>query len=288
VGQWSDFKGGAIVRIHSAFGALLPAEQQVADYVLQNQETVANLSIQELAEQAGTSKSSVTRFSQRLEYNGFKEFRTALIRDMATGVTGVHEAITSEDDVETIIEKICQSNAQACLDTAKILNSSDLEKAAKTIIEAKRVLIIADGPVAAVAIDLYHKLLRAGIFSTFIQDRRLQNIQASLTRPGDVVIGLSYSGASQGAINTFKIAKENNAFTIAITNNMGSPITEISDLILYGTTQIRSIVTGTIEPRTAQLCVVDSLFMAIINLSGDKVKEDFQKVNKVIIDDWVK
>lgn len=286
--EWSDIKGGAVERIYSAYNALLPAEQQVADFVLEHRDDILNIPIQELAEQIGTSKSSITRFCQRLGYSGFKEFRTALIRDTANGVPIVHEAITKEDDTATIIEKICQSNSQACIGTAQILNPKDLEKAAHIIMGANRVFIFADGPVAAVGIDLYHKLMRLGISCVFIQDRRLQSIQASLTTPEDAVIALSYSGASKGTINILKLAKENKARTIAITNNIRSPITEVAELCLFGTTRIRSIITGTIEPRTAQLCIVDSLFMVIIKLSGDKVMEHLEKANKVIVDDWIK
>lgn len=286
--NWFELKGGALVRIQSAYNSLLPVEQQVADFVLQNEKNISNISIQELALEAGTSKSSVTRFCKKIGYEGFKEFRGAIIRDLAAGVQNVHESIEDEDDAEAIIKKICQDNARASIETIQILDPSEIERAACLIMEAKRVLIFGDGPVAVVAIDLYHKLLRVGISCFYIQDRRLQSIQASMTSATDVVIGLSFSGASRGTINALQEVKENGAKTIAITNNIGSPITHIADINLYGTTSIKSITTGTIAPRTAQLCVVDSLFLVIINQNRDKVMEKLEKSKQVIVDDWVK
>ena len=288
MGNWSDLQGGAIIRINSAYNALLPTEQQIADYILQNKEVISSGNIQELAENIGTSKASVTRFCQRLGYKGFKDFKVAFIRDLGIDLPDVHEGITKDDNIKTIVEKICRSNSQASLETVRILSPEELAKAVSVIVKAKRVYIFAEGPVAAVGIDLYHKLLRIGISCSFLQDRRMQSIQAALTDENDVVIALSYSGASKGIVKVLQLAKENNARTIVITNNIGSPVTEVAELVLYGSTNIRSTITGTIEPRTSQLCVVNSLFMAIISLDGDQVMESLKKTNKVVVDDWIK
>jgi len=207
---------------------------------------------------------------------------------MAIGLPDVHEGINKEDSTETIIDKICRANAQSSLDTARILDPEELEKAANAIVAARRVYIFAEGPVAAVGIDLHHKLLRVGVTCFFLQDRRMQSIQAALTDENDVVIALSYSGASIGSVKVLQIARENKAQTIAITNNIGSPVTEVAEIILYGSTNIKSTITGTIEPRTSQLCIVDSLFMTIISLSGEKAMKYLKKTNQVIVDDWIK
>lgn len=282
-----SIRGGVAARIRSAYQSLLPAERQVADYVLKYPLRTAGLPIQELAASAGTSKSSVTRFCKHLGLAGFREFQLALAKDSARGVPHVHEAIQSGDAPETVIRKICRANARACQETMEILDPVALQKAARSIYAAERVILLGDGGMSAIIADLYHKLLRSGINCVWDQDRRSQHMLAMLTGPKDTAVGFSLSGSSVTAIKTLEAAKLRGASTIAVTNGLGSPITRIADISLYGASRMASQLTGTIEPRIAQLCIVDSLFMVLVNLDPDRFTANLARTREAIVDDWV-
>jgi D-sedoheptulose 7-phosphate isomerase len=50
--------------------------------------------------------------------------------------------------------------------------------------------------------------------------------------PGDVVVGLSTSGASENVCRAFRAARENGAFTLALTGGTGGPLRYLADLVL--------------------------------------------------------
>ena len=280
-------RSGVAARIKSAYQSLLPAERQVADYVLKYPLRSAGLPIQELAAAAGTSKSSVTRFCRHLGLAGFREFQLALARDSARGVPHVHEAIQSGDSPDTVIRKICRANARACHETMEILDPAALQKAGRFIYAAERVILLGDGGMSAIVADLYHKLLRLGINGVWDQDRRSQHMLAMLAEPKDTAVGFSLSGSSVTAIKTLEAARLRGARTIAVTNGLGSPITRIADISLYGASRMASQLTGTIEPRIAQLCIIDSLFMVLVNFDPDRFTINLAHTREAIVDDWV-
>lgn len=282
----NNIKRGALVRVQTSYTSLLPAEKKVASFVMKHRGIIPNFSIQNLAIKTNTSPASITRFCKSIGYSGYKEFIRAVKEDISLGNNQVHEKVEASDDTAKIIKKICLSNSQSCIDTAQILGINDIDNAVNMILKAKRVLIFGDGPIAAVAIDLYHKLLRLGLSCLYIQDRRLQNIQSRVTSSEDVVIGLSFSGASRGTINSIKFAKENKSKSIVITNSIGSPITQFADISLYAAYSVNSMITGTIDSRIAQFCVVDSLFLVMINKNRKHIMEGLEKTNDAILDDW--
>ena len=72
-----------LVRIRSLLPGLARAEQRVAKVVLDNPGSVARRSITEVADAAGTSETTVTRFCKAIGVGGYPELRIALAADTA-------------------------------------------------------------------------------------------------------------------------------------------------------------------------------------------------------------
>ena len=58
------------------------AVARVADYLLRDPQAPLTLSIGELAEQAGTSPATVTRFCRMIGYSGYVELRVSIATDV--------------------------------------------------------------------------------------------------------------------------------------------------------------------------------------------------------------
>lgn len=278
---------GVYARIHSTYSTLLPAEKQIADFIIKNAEKIEELSINELAGYAKTSKSTVTRFCQRLGYDGFKQFRLSAAKDHVAEAKYEGPAADKDQTSESTVQAVCQSNAQACLDTPLLLDVSCLENVAQALLEAKRILIIGDGPVAPIALDLYQKLIRLGLLCIYSLDRRFQQMQAVLTGEQDVIIAFDLAGSTKATIEALQHARKNGTKTIAVTNTIGSPISKAADINLYGPGRLGSTYTGTLEPRIAQLCIVDCLFTMLVKLSKEDLTQKLHKTMEIILADWV-
>ena len=55
-------------------------EQVIADYILKNFREVANLSTRQLAKETFTSSAAIVRFSQKLGFSGYAEFKTKFLQ----------------------------------------------------------------------------------------------------------------------------------------------------------------------------------------------------------------
>lgn len=60
---------------------MTPQEQVVASYILENMKIIPALSAQGLAEQSFTSKATVVRLCQKLDFSGFQEFKLQLLAE---------------------------------------------------------------------------------------------------------------------------------------------------------------------------------------------------------------
>jgi len=62
----------------------------------------------------------------------------------------------------------------------------------------------------------------------FVYSRLIEGMGNS----GDILIGLSTSGNSINIYNAFKVARENNIITIALTGNNGGKLRELTDILI--------------------------------------------------------
>jgi DNA-binding MurR/RpiR family transcriptional regulator len=107
-----------------------------------------------------------------------------------------------------------------------------MENEIDAIDKANKMVIFGMGTSAKVGLDIQYKLSRIDIPTFMYLDYHLQITTASLMKKGDVALAISNSGKTKDVIDALKIAKNNGATTINITQAGNSPIHEVSDLVL--------------------------------------------------------
>lgn len=267
-------------RSKGAYSKLREAEKKVVEFINKNPEEIIHLSITEVAERSGTSESSVVRLCKRLGYKGFQDLKINLARDVITPEKQIHEDIEPNDDVRMIKKKIFQSNIQALYDSNEVLNEDMLAEAVDAISKANRIEFYGTGGSASVAMDAQHKLLKLGIKCYCYNDSTLQAMSAGVVEKNDVVIGISHTGTNTDILHALKLAKENGATIICITNLSKSPMTKISDIHLQTMSNETMFRTDAISSRIAQLTIVDILVAAIANTDYEHFYENVQVTRK--------
>lgn len=61
--------------VNERYNSFSDGEMEIAKYILQNKEIIHTLSINQLANNSLSSKSSVLRFAQKLGFSGFTELK---------------------------------------------------------------------------------------------------------------------------------------------------------------------------------------------------------------------
>ncbi|AGS25223.1 MurR/RpiR family transcriptional regulator [Rhizobium etli] len=254
---------GVIERIRASRASLSPTAGRIADFISDNAADVIHMSVTEVAEKTGSSEGSVVNFCQQLGARGFQQIKIALARDLVQPVQFIHEDLTPNDDLATVVAKVFTSGFEAMQDTQKALSIAELGRAVEAIRRAKQVEVFGIGSAAPIAEDANYRLLRIGINSRVSTDSHVQAIAGSLCSPQSVALTISHSGSTIETLLATKLAKEAGATTIIITNYGPSPLVEHADIVLNTLARETQFRTEAMASRIAQLAIVDTLIASL-------------------------
>lgn len=269
-----------MIRLREMYDFMGKTEHIVAEYLLENPRVVMDYNVRELAAKLYVSTSSIVRFCQRLGYTGYREFRQAIIYELAmygqnNKLADTH--ITKDDSIESIAEKIEKKNIVSLEETYKLLDMEKLKECVNLIYTARTILLFGIGASHVVAKDAYLKFLRIGKACITNEDWHAQLLMAKNASKKDIGIVLSYSGETVEMVECTKALKENQTPTIAITRFAPSTIASMVPHVLYVSAGESVFRNGAISSRIAQMNVMDILYTAYAMLDYDKNLEYLQK-----------
>ncbi|RCW40208.1 RpiR family transcriptional regulator [Halopolyspora algeriensis] len=275
----------ALVRIRALLPGLARAEQRVAGIVLADPASIARRSITDVAEAAGTSETTVTRFCKAVGVSGYPELRIALAADTARTADRDRELggdITAEDDMATIVDKIGYADARAVEETAGQLDTGVLRSLVDAVAGARRIDVYGVGASAFVALDLQQKLHRIGLTCFAWSDTHSALTSAAVLCGDDVAIGISHTGATAETVEALRRASGREATTAALTNFPRSPITEPADHVLTTAARETTYRSGAMASRIAQLTVIDCLFVGVAQYHLDRARAALEATHEAV------
>ena len=245
-----------------------PAEKKIATYLLNHSGEIVSLSISDFSKKCGCGDATVVRFSRRLGLDGYQDLKLRIAAEL-NATSAVDGEIQKNDSCFEIFQKRIADINESLRNTESVLDAEKLELAAKTIMQADRVVVFGLGNSAAIAQDAAHKFLRLGLAAQVCCDNHMQAIVASHLRRGSVAIGISHSGSSKDIVEAMRLCKICGATTVCITNYGSSPLAESSDIVLYTKSDETKRSILAMSSRIAQLAIFDSIYTYIV-LHADK------------------
>lgn len=253
------------------------AQRRLIRYLQGNIVSAASLSIDRLAAEAEVSETTVVRLSKAIGYNGFRDFKAALIenRGILRGAqllgSDIPDEISSDESVLSIAKKVIRTNSEALLETAELLESEPLESVVAAILHARTVTLVGFGSSSPVALDAYQRFLRLAIRASYYSDPHVAAVAAANARKGDLFLCVSYSGESKDIVETLKVARSGGAECIVLTNTPDSTAAGLADQTLVAAFRRKHLPTETVSSRIAQLAVVDVLCVILAVRKADTV-----------------
>lgn len=284
----SDPGRGVLVRIRALLPSLRPAEQRVAEAVLADPFGTADLSISRLAEQCGTSVTTVMRFCHAIDLGGYPELRLALARETSREAAETAEGVELSSDIgrtdslEDLVAKIAFSDARAVEETAANLDLGALRAAIDMVVTARRIDVYGVGASAFVAQDLQQKLHRIGLTAFVWPDPHAALTSAALLDEDCVAIAISHTGSTTDVVDVLRLARASGARGIAITNHHRSPLTEFADAVLTTAARETTFRSGAMASRIAQLAVIDCLFVGVAQRSYDRTMSALSRTYQAV------
>lgn len=269
-------QGGCLARIRTHYASLPPAEQRVADQILTAPEEVLRTPISNLARRCSVSDATVFRLSQSLGYTGFPQLKAALAVDLLTPGSIDAGTIKLGDGMWDIVHKLTTLVAQGLRDTFSVLRPEVLQHTAAVLAGARRIEIYGVGGTSGPLADIVgYRFLNLGLPATGISTQELMLRRASMLQEGDVAFGITHSGVAVPVVEALRVAREQGATTICLTNHARSPVTGAADIVLQTAARISPLQSEAVTARILQLAVLDALYsgVALIHLSAEMTEE---------------
>lgn len=243
--------------IRDDFASYPRSAQAVAQTILDQPTRVLSMSIVELAQLAEVSDPTVLRFSRRLGFTGYKDFKKALSEELAptTSITGDVE-VGTKGYLSRIVGNFMR-------DFGAIMAGVDenaFTRAVEALSAADKVEFWGQCTSSTLAMDAYDKFFRAGIACVVSTEPNQQRLYSREFGPGDVILAISHLGHNEDIARSLSQASALGATTISIATE-GSLVAGSSSISIT-TKPMEETLFSEMNMKASHVFIVDALAIA--------------------------
>jgi DNA-binding MurR/RpiR family transcriptional regulator len=258
---------GASSRIRAALPRLPMAMAKIGTLLLEDPSLPLRLSITELAERAGTSPPTVTRFCRAIGYAGYPALRVGAAAEQ--GRSSAHETWDSDvgrafhpgDTAPVVMRTLVNAHTVALTSTSERLDPVVIGQVAEAVAESNHVDIYGIGGSAGMAVELQARLYRIGINAHAWSEVHVGLTSAALLDDSAVAIAFSNTGRTEETIEMLALAKSSGAYAVAVTSDPASPMAKVADAHLTSYAPGEYLQPDDLSAKHAQLFVIDLLYL---------------------------
>lgn len=270
-------------RIKTEYNKLTPKEKKVSDFILDNCESVINMSVSELAEKAGVVKSVVIRCCKSLGFEGYSELKLSLSRELARNEQfNYNPYINKEDSCFNILDKIFSANIKTLHDTMQGIDRDILNEAVLALDNARNIYIYGVGTSSGIVADFQYRLMQLGYNAFAFTDIAAMRVSTLNITPNDVAVGISNSGRTVATVDSIRVCKQRGAKTICLTSYPKSRLTKESDFPIVIQTDEIQYPMEAISARIAHISILDTILISLSAKHYDESVERFEKTHERI------
>lgn len=269
----STLPGDISIAQRIAQAALSPSHRQIAVYVLDHPLRVAAMRVEELAEITGVSVPTTNRFARALGFDGYAQFRTALVLGFEAALAPVEKLRDTAGQTASaadIFARALDSMVDNAARTRQSLDAGACRKAVSAILEARRIFIIGFGASSWLGGLLLRKLdvycddvhLVASIEGSSHGARTLRRLNAD-----DLVVVIAFPRYLSDTIYLATRARDAGARILALTDGKRSPLASLADISLFASTDSPYFA----NCEASALALIEALSSAVAHCSGRSV-----------------
>lgn len=267
-------------KIQMNFHRLSKGQKMIAQYIMENYDKAAFMTAAKLGEKIGVSESTVVRFANVLDFEGYPHMQRELQEMIRTRLTTVQriEMSTDYSSEENAVKKVLKADIDNLRMTMESIDFKVFEEAVKAITEAKHIYIVAMRSSTTLAdfLAFYLNLIRSNVYVT---SRSVSDIFDILFRVNkdDLVVGIGFPRYSTKTIEALDYAKSQGAKVLAITDSLISPLVSYADFTLTAKSNMESFVDSLVAP----LSLLNALIIAVGIKEKRKVATTFGKLEDI-------
>ena len=270
-------KSFSVLNRIETYQSQMPATMaKIASTLTDDPRAPLTLSITELAERAGTSAASVTRFCRMIGYAGYSQLRVGIAEDVGRGgaqaawIGNIGRSFGPDDPPDEIRNSLLSTHVASLQTTASVLDMNTAIRVAAKIVQSRHFDVYGVGGSALTALETEVRLYRIGINVHPWSEVHNGLTSAAILDADCVAMGISNSGRTEETIQMLTVAKAAGAYTVAMTGNADSPLARIADDVLLVASPHGYLQPADLSARLCQLYVVDLLYLLVAQSDFDR------------------
>lgn len=254
-----------IDKIQSYYDDLTKTDKDIAVYIINNPRDVVTQSLDYLSKKTGASKSAMSRFAQRIGYNGFTEFKYDLARFMVSSSSG------DEDEPHDPIEVITRTYSDYILRLSDTIDRRQIERIADLLADAYTIKILGINRSGNAANQLKQRLTRIGFSNISSEcDTAVIGDLLNSSKKEDVLVVFSTTDNTRFYSNNFKDVK---AKIVFITANPNLPVRKKCDEYVTIPRISRDSYASFLDDQAIFLVLIEILIEAMVRRFNIKNKK---------------
>ncbi|UNK69631.1 MurR/RpiR family transcriptional regulator [Microbacterium sp. H1-D42] len=256
-------------RIAAGRRAMPTAMSKIADVVSEHPAAPVELTITELAERAGTSPATVTRFCRALGFDGYTQFRVGVASEIGRGdadeswQADIGQEFGAEDEAGKVLQTLVALHVENLETTAAHLDLDVVLRVADAIAASRHVDIYGVGGSGVIAREFQARMYRIGVNAHAWSDVHEGLTSAVMQNSESVAIGISSTGRTEETVQMLSQARAAGAFTVAITHDTDSWLAGLADVSLATAEPTPYLRPDDLSVKHSQLLVLDLLYLLV-------------------------
>ncbi len=251
-----------IIRLLNLGGrALSKGHRRIAAFIAEHSDKAAFMTAVTLGHNCGVSESTVVRFATAMGYEGYPELQAALQELVRQRLTASERFnIASEIKENDVLRTVLRNDMRNIRLTTEDLSQEDFDRAVELLLSARRIYVMGLRSAAPLA-QFFGHYLRLIFDEVVMVQNTIGEAFDEVERIGDVdvLVGMSFPRYSTRTVECMRIARENGARVIAVTDGALSPLSQVADVCLYAHTDMASFV----DSLAAPLSLLNALIVAL-------------------------
>ena len=206
----------------------------IADYLLANFRMLPGMSTRQLAKETFTSSAAIVRFSQKLGFGGYTEFRVKFLAEMMQYMERPHGdelIMTDRDSVHSILDKVTSIEIDALKDTRSMLEPADFVRALAILNKTDHIDFYATDNNLDIANMASSGFIMANKCSTVHLAMTMQYLQATGAPKDHVAFFISRTGENRMLLDVAHLLKMRGNPIILITAVPRSNLANMADVV---------------------------------------------------------
>ncbi|MFP4482284.1 MAG: MurR/RpiR family transcriptional regulator [Thermovirgaceae bacterium] len=280
-----DFIGGIFQYLRAEKKSLPQRQKEICDYILNNYQQAAFLTVEELAKATGTSPATVLRTATRLGFESYSAVKEELqkvlytssippldrLRDTFAGANGTN-----------VLDAVIEENIQNLKGMKSEHLSESFPRAVELLVNSRRIYVIGLRSTKGVALYL-QALLQQFLADVFLVDATGTDTMLDVLldmNENDVLVALMAGSPhyTKRTISCVQFAAENGIPTVLITNSLSSAAAPLATELLHApqnTSHYSSL---------SLMTICDALVAALGSSKFDAAHKKIDRLGKLLMD----